>query len=315
MTAGEDDPENTRKTFLQDFITATDKALENIDPESFIHHQELALLMGRPIAVVRASVNIGLKANPAIHHGWNVFRQDLVRDTRETDVFENIKIPVRIGERGQFNDGVLGYWKEEGEHVLSEVFYTTVAAGVVSNTTIKSYDEAPLNIRQSLSDRPETLTLLIDPRCEVHATTGILPAKSISIPKDQYTRALKKINITFLSAPVLTNQTQIALPLPNETGYTWSWLEKDRFHWTEVTRRGVLRKDTFIAKFANGAEIWEELLEKGWITEIDGNRASIVPTDQRTVALLGPPFNQQADIITTSAGCRSYYTCGNKCEI
>ncbi|MEE8059518.1 MAG: hypothetical protein V3T17_17035 [Pseudomonadales bacterium] len=295
----ENDPDllTGKKDFFQDFITVTDKALENIDPEAFVHHQELVLLMGRPIAVVRASVNLELKGNPEIHHGWTEFYQDLERDDRETDDFEKVKIPLRIGERGQLNDGVLGYWKEDEENQLDDTFHTTVVSGTVSSTHIKSYDDEPLNISHSLNDAPETLTLLIDPRCEVHATTGLLPAKSIDIPKDQYTRALKNINITFLSAPILTGVDQIALPLPNEMGYEWSWLAKDRFNWVEVARSGIIRKDTVIKTFENGTEIWQALLAKGWITEIDGNRAKIVSADQRTIADLGTPINAQTDKI------------------
>ncbi|MEM9686551.1 MAG: hypothetical protein AAF934_06470, partial [Bacteroidota bacterium] len=103
----EADPGDAKKTFIQDFITVTDRALENIDPESFVHHQELALLMGRPIAVVRTSLSLELQGSPAIHYGWMEFRKDLIRDGRETDSFENVTIPIRIGERGQLNDGVL----------------------------------------------------------------------------------------------------------------------------------------------------------------------------------------------------------------
>ena len=93
--------------FLQNFITVTDKALENIDPEAFVHHQELALLIGRPMAFVRASVNLELKTNPAVNHGWTAFYEDMLRDSRETDSFEKVRFPIRIGDRGQLNDGVV----------------------------------------------------------------------------------------------------------------------------------------------------------------------------------------------------------------
>ena len=288
----------TKQTFLEDFITVTDKALENIDPESFVHHQELALLMGRPIAVVRASLNLELKGDTAIHHGWNEFRQDLERTTRETNSFETITIPVRIGERGQLNDGVLGYWKEDTDSELDSVFHTTIdlTSVTTTSTAIQSYEQAPLNILQSLSSDPQVFTLLVDPRSEVHATTGILPVKSINIPREYYTDALKKINITFLSAPVLSGTDQIALPLPNELGYRWSWLAKDRHSWTETANTGILRKDTLIAAFSSGEDLWTELLAKGWIATIDSNRAGIVPKDQRS-ADLDEGYSAQTDVI------------------
>ncbi|MEM9686178.1 MAG: hypothetical protein AAF934_04575, partial [Bacteroidota bacterium] len=228
----------------------------------------------------------------------------LIRDGRETDSFENVTIPIRIGERGQLNDGVLGYWKEDTENTLENVFYTTVAdlTGVaslpeVADTPIQSYQANQTDLTQSLSSAAQTLTMLVDPRGEVHATTGILPVKSINIPKAYYTDALKKINITFLSAPVLSGADQIALPLPNELGYRWSWLAKDRYRWTETANTGILRKDTVLHTFADGEALWTVLLAKGWIVEIDSNRANIIPTDQRTNTELDDPFKAQADAI------------------
>ena len=54
------------KDFPDGFITTLDSALETIDPETFPQHQGLALVMGRPIAVVRAAVKFELKGPPAI---------------------------------------------------------------------------------------------------------------------------------------------------------------------------------------------------------------------------------------------------------
>ncbi|MEM9685856.1 MAG: hypothetical protein AAF934_02925, partial [Bacteroidota bacterium] len=295
----ETDPGDVKKTFLQDFISVTDKALENIAPESAVHHQELALLMGRPIAVVRASLNLELQGDPAIHYGWTEFYQDLERTTRETNGFENVPLPIRLGERGQLNDGVLGYWKENAGSTLETEFHTTVdlTSVTISSSTIEGYQASQPDITQSLGSDPQLLTLLIDPHGDVHATTGMLPAKSINLPKEDYTDALKKINITFLSAPVLSAVDQIALPLPNELGYEWAWLAKDRYSWTETANTGILRKDTLLNTFTDGEALWTELLDKGWILERDTNKADIVPKDQRTSATLSNPFEAQTDAI------------------
>ncbi len=47
--------------FLGKFLETLNSALETIDPEAFAQHQGLALLMGRPIALVRAKVNLELQ--------------------------------------------------------------------------------------------------------------------------------------------------------------------------------------------------------------------------------------------------------------
>ncbi|MBV7335392.1 hypothetical protein KFU94_45565 [Chloroflexi bacterium TSY] len=69
--------------------------------------------------------------------------------------------------------------------------------------------------------------MLADPRGVVHATTGILPTVSVSIPPDQYTNALRAIEVTFPTAPLLTNPNRICIPLPDEPGDQWAWLDKD----------------------------------------------------------------------------------------
>ena len=120
----EDHVKQRKGEFLNHFITVIDSALENIEPENFAQHQDLALLMGRPVAVVRAALNLELQGLPAINHGWNVFRQDLGRDYRDTDNLTKVEFSVRIGEDRQLNDGLVGYWQENGDDgSLSQKFY------------------------------------------------------------------------------------------------------------------------------------------------------------------------------------------------
>ncbi len=51
--------------------------------------------------------------------------------------------------------------------------------------------------------------------------------KAIALPPDHYVEALKRIQVTFLSTPLLTQSDQLAIPLPDEPGYAWSWVEHD----------------------------------------------------------------------------------------
>lgn len=270
------------KDFLLDFISAADNALENIEPENFAQHQDIALLMGSPIALVRASVNLELQGLPAVHQGWNVFRQDLKRDKRETDDFDKVEFPIRIGEYKQFNDGVVGYWKESDDDYEGNIFYAP-QSDEITNAHIKTHHDDPMTIYQTVTDEPQFLTMLVDPRGSVHVTSGILPVKAITIPPDQYADALKAIEITFLSAPVLTELNKLRLPLSNEPGFRWSWLQKDKYNWTEITTPGIVRKQTFLDAFADkGEDIWNALVESAWIVpQDDGVSAVIVPKDRR----------------------------------
>lgn len=286
--------------FLQHFITATDNALENIHPETDILHQEMALLMGKPMAVVRATIGLQLKEGPPVHHGWVEFLKDLERDTRSTNKFEKVKVPVRLGDRDQLNDGLVGYWIEDEQYELGSAFYTTgnndqeTQQVQIKSTAEPGNPDLQLTFEKASA---KTLCMLVYAPGEVHATTGMLPVKAIHIPKEQYTPALKNMHITFLTAPVLTDKELLTLPLPKEMGYEWSWLAKERYTWVEVAQHGIVRKDSARTVFANGAELWEHLLQKGWILEIDENRAGIVPADQRSAPTLDDPFNKQTDVI------------------
>jgi hypothetical protein len=307
--------------FLDDFITAIDSAVKNIEPENFTHHQDLALLMGRPLALVRASVNLELKGLPATHQGWNEFRQDMQRaliddqdEHRDDNGFTRVRFPIRIGEYKQFNDGTVGYWKEKDGKYEDDAFFAPQSdakvkfKGALQTSTgprhIKTHRTDPdaMVFYQTVQASPQILTLLIDPRGVVNATTGIVPAKAINIPPDQYAAALQAIEITFLSTPVLTDAGKIHLPLPDEAGYQWSWLHQDLHHrWSEVSSRGLVRKQTFIDTFAGEANaIWTELQKQGWIALIDAKdetRASVIARDKRGKTSLSEPANKHTEKI------------------
>jgi len=255
---------NQDQNFLAAFISTLDSALENIEPENFAQHESLALLMGRPIAVVRASVKLELQGLPAVNVGWNVFRQDMQRTTKEIDAFTSVQFPIRIGEYKQLNDGLVGYWKEQGDDYENNIFYAPQSDPSPKPEKIKSYSADPLNINQSVESPAQILTILMDPRGKIHATSGILPTKEISIPPDQYTAALQAINITFLTTPILTSKQKLSLPLPTEPGYQWSWVwawvENEDRNWSDTSQIAPINPNAvFSAEQQEVREGWLQL--------------------------------------------------------
>ena len=258
----------TKNGFLNNFNLCLNNALNNIDPENFAQHQSFVLLMGRPIAVVRASINFELQGLPAINQDWNIFRQEIARNApleeRDTDDFVQVNIPIRIGEYRQLNDGVIGYWKEEKAgtgtdyRYENDIFYAPqsdiiesdkIETQYVNQDVNREVEEGSINIIQSIGGEPQTLTMLVDPRGVFHATSGVLPSKAISIPPEHYAKALANIQATFLTAPILTEQTQqgnLKLPLPKSPDYDWVWLEKQgREKWAELLTVPVIEKSVF----------------------------------------------------------------------
>lgn len=240
--------------FLGEFLSTIGNAIENIDPEYATQQQGVALLIGRPLALVRASLNLELKGLPAINQstdglGWDMdFWSDLGGDWRQlntwgkrdidprsTNGFTHVKFPVRLGDYKQFNDGLVGYWLEQADGSYADETFYALQSDAVEHNHIVTHAEGTFVIEQSVVSAPQIATMLVDPRGVVHATSGILPTKAISIPPDQYSATLEAIEITFLSAPILTSNAQLNLSVPNEPGYAWSWLAKQNNRWSEET--------------------------------------------------------------------------------
>ncbi|GAB3843968.1 hypothetical protein GCM10028822_00740 [Hymenobacter terrigena] len=267
------------KSDFADFVELLDNTLQQIDPENFAQHLDLAMLVGRPMAVVKAAVSLEVKGMPAINQSWDYFNADLGRNSRETNRWEKVKFPVLIGEPGILNDGVLGFWDEdESASVFQSVYPEDIDKGY-----FLAHQDGAHTFSLSITDKPKNLTLLIDPRGEAHATTGILPAKSISIPASQFKPALARMNVSFFTRPLLMAKGSIAISLPEEAGYSWSWLAMEAGKWTEVSTTGTADKALFSQVFAaDGEAIWQDMLTAGWIKETADQKALINPKTQWT---------------------------------
>jgi hypothetical protein len=275
------------------FISLLDNTLEKIDPESFAQHLDLALIMGRPIAVVRASINLEVKGQSAVSQSWELFTRDIGEGDHDTEGFEKVKFPVRLGEPGQFNDGVIGYWKDGAENGV----FQSALSQENPPPFVAYYDPGSPNITVSIEEDPQTFTILMDPRAKVHLVSGILPTKIIDIPPDQYSKALSTIDISFLTSPVLSPAGTIALSLPNEPGYEWSWLSMHGDKWVEVSKTGRLDKHKVLGAFPNGEQIWQDLLANYWIDPIDGLSARIVLKNRRKNKALSEAIAPDTDRI------------------
>ncbi len=276
-------------TYLENFMDAIDSAFENIEPENFARHLDIALLMGRPIAIVRAFLDLQLRGAPAFHQGWNNYLQELEGWPKTHDNFTKVAFPMRLGEHHQLNDGLLGYWEEEAEG-LSETFYSQIADSNDEDQIITYLSpNAGINFDLSIDGPARSFIMLVDPRAKVHVTSGILPTKAIDIPEDQYKPALKNIEVTFLTAPILSPQRQLELPLPEEGGYEWSWLEKQKDAWREIPQTRIIGKDLLHEKIPVPTDVWQLLIDNNWLVENSDNPniATAASKDRRTYELNG----------------------------
>ncbi|NES68067.1 MAG: hypothetical protein F6K24_23905, partial [Okeania sp. SIO2D1] len=258
--------------FFTDFLTAANAALETIEPDNYAQHQSIALMMGRPLALVRARVNLELKGQPSISQNAADTRVDVEVEgeyvPRVTHDFEKVKLPIRIGDYRQFNDALVGYWIEGSDNTYQDSIFYAPQSIYVPNANIKTLfenqsDETPdtaVNLEQTLEpETAQTLAMLMDPRGKINATCGFLPARTISIPPEQYAKALQSIEVTFLSAPIIgsPDRDRLQISLPQDADYTWSWLAKEGVEWSETT---TIDKFDAKASFAGANKIQE-----GWL--------------------------------------------------
>ncbi|MGF7038996.1 hypothetical protein [Mucilaginibacter lappiensis] len=219
--------------YLDDFLRANDVAFRAIKPAGQQQTGSNAVLMSSPIAVAQATLGIQIKGWPAYSNGWADLKTEIdqsrVYPDRIENGFTNVKFPVRLGNSAHTNDGLLGFFKKEDNY---EVYRAREAGRSLSGHVVQSTDsDVELALRDSL--RETVVTLLLDPRGSVHAITGVLPAKAIDIPPSQYADALDNIQIAFLTAPVLYDTGNPAMPMPAQSGGEWAWLHKELEEWAE----------------------------------------------------------------------------------
>ncbi|OQK17592.1 hypothetical protein AU255_06895 [Methyloprofundus sedimenti] len=261
--------------FIDLFAHTLENSLDTIHPENF-GADEWALMSGRPLAIVQVKVELLLKGLPANDQGYGAFHRDLHSGIRDSAGYENVKFPVRIGDHRQVNDGLVGYWREDNEERLSKQFHAPNAnavemaqqeTGSSSKTENKiiGATEPPL-IPLSIRQPAQILTLLIDPRGHLQATSGILPQKSITLPKQFYSEALAKMRPIFLTAPVLTPSDKLTLPLPRHHGLHWDWLERRREQWERTDQQAISEPAA-----ASGASSAKQEIREGWL-ELNPNK-------------------------------------------
>jgi hypothetical protein len=180
-------------------------------------------LAGQPLAITRASLRLDLAGDAAANESWQAFANSLLPDGgTDSAAFTSVKFPVKLGMQSNFNDGLLGYWIEEDSRINFTKFNTS-----------SSPDSTLTLTADNTSRSTKTVMMLVDPQGEVHATTGILPVKSIAIPSDQYGAALNSLSVTFLTAPVLSgsNTSEISIPLPKTHNGHWAWVNVADGEW------------------------------------------------------------------------------------
>jgi hypothetical protein len=195
-----------------------DETLAAIDPDG-PEDQSLAFLLGRPLALVRARLDLELCGQVRKDVTW----QQVLNPPQPQ--MPHYQWTVRLGEARQTDDGLVGYVLNENyEH-----FETVLAPAGDHDDYLR-----PIGTGERLKLAFEgtssaTVTLLVDTRAAVHAITDVLPVSSVFVPQRFTDAALSAMAVNFRTGPLLigtTEQGAVTLPEPTTATGVWSWTER-----------------------------------------------------------------------------------------
>ncbi len=231
---------------LSALLRVIDTTLWTVDPFGATGREYFASLTGRPIAVVRCSLLLEAPSDtvdfPRLETPDREARDAAFRELAARS------FDVRLGALTRFDDGLLGYFVDDdytrffpvhakvpeealpaGPHTgfLERADATPAETGALEPRPI----EQPWIVRDpTVGVRPGRrvlLTLLMDPGGKVHATSGIVPRKSIGLLRDWTAGALARIAPSFRIGPVLVDPRTIRLPVVSALPKRQSWTRRD----------------------------------------------------------------------------------------
>jgi hypothetical protein len=239
-----------------DHLRTFEESLANVYPAADGGEQVYSLLSGRPLALVRLRLALQLRGGPARNHSWSALHVALSNPDAEfrlDDGFTDVDVPVHVGCAMRCHDGVVAFWHEQG----------------VDNETGRA---APIDFRvpgDSVDVRADgrhvNLSVLIDPRADIHLRCGLLPEKKISIEPAHVSAALSRMQVAFELGPLLMPTGTGEMATPVVPGMSWDWHEQ--------TVTGV---ETIDVRPPPAPARWSDMqtLTKGWLTARPNKEAS-----------------------------------------
>jgi len=235
-----------RETALAALLRIIDASLWAVDPYGHIGEEHLSLLIGHPVAVMRARLRVEL------------------REPIDPEAASRLAVPVRLGALAHWQDGLFGYFVDDdystlycadravaafarevgpGRGFLQTItavddFYRTFAddlgAGAHGASPVGHPYVSPSEVIYVHPGQDVWLTLLVEPHALVHVTSGVVPRKDIGMRREWLVPGLDQLAPTFRFGPVLVDPRTIRMPVPGDLEGTWSWDHRaDATTWTE----------------------------------------------------------------------------------
>jgi hypothetical protein len=236
---------------LSALLRVTDTTLWSADQTGHAGNEHTAQLVGRPMAVVRAELRLDVERD--LDEFGESYPSRAAREDAYADLVSRA-FDVRLGALTRFDDGLLGYFVGDDYQrfhpvhpkILEEALPSGPQAGYLAApgdaTGGDPLASQPIDQPWVVADptvpvrdgERVRLTLLMDPSLAVHATTGILPRKSIALERDWTAEPLSRLAPSFRIGPVLVDPAEVRMPLAFGLPQEQLWSRRaDAYSWRD----------------------------------------------------------------------------------
>jgi hypothetical protein len=210
---------------LSALLRAIDSTLWTVDTFAAIGTPTIAGLVGRPVAVVRATLRLDAPDDVD-----EVQVDEAGGPTARTAAYAGLaahEFPFRIGELGRSDDSVLGFFVDDDYtrfHVVDKVVADSALASGPRTGFLGRLGDTPgqdpiehdyLVLEDTLTIRigqTLRLTILMLPAGKVHITSGILPRKALELADTWVGPGLAAMVPSMRVGPLLVDPAEIRLP-------------------------------------------------------------------------------------------------------
>lgn len=228
------DAQPPEESALSALLRTVDTTLWTVDPFGATGTEHVAGLIGRPIAVVRMTLQLNVLDDLSTGQDAELTLDAAALAQRQAayDQLASRQITVRLGELTRTDDGVLGYFADDDYSRFTPVSPEVLAAaraggrqtGQLSVLGPDSSGDPPAlpvthpfvdDSEQPLTVRPGQLvrlTVLMVPGGAAHATCGVLPRTEVMLARDWTADALQRLSPSFRTGPVLLDPKTVRMP-------------------------------------------------------------------------------------------------------
>ncbi len=229
--------------YLSSFIQTLDRVQSTRSPARYTEHTGTAVLLGAPLALIQARIDMQLLGRPAPDQSWAALNDDVTQKgtdllRRTTHGYTQVQFPVVLGQTSRIDDGLLGYFLQSCDSSTKRwstnysTFYSEGADGSTGGIVPPAYGSIRLTLDRE--NPPMLVTMLVDPRSPVFAQNGVSPVQSLTVPPVHASYALSRMVFTFLASPLITLPSSLPMLLPAEANGDWSFIGYGGNAWRKI---------------------------------------------------------------------------------